>query len=137
MTWFVQSRLEERKRIEERLIGERTRVYSDILAPYIKLFGGLGRGGEEQAMKQMLSHDYRKTAFELNLIGSDEVVRAYNALMATSFDAEKTGKQDPAEMMRRWGELLLAIRKSQGNPKTKLGPTDMLRGMIKDIDQFL
>jgi len=39
--------------------------------------------------------------------------------------------------MRLWGALLIEIRKSLGNKKTKLKEVDMLRGMIKDIDNFL
>jgi len=79
---------------------------------------------------------YRKTAFNLNLFGSDEVVKAYNALMQHTYEAESTEKQDPKEMMRLWGMLLLEIRKSLGNKKTKLDELDMLRAMIKDIDEY-
>jgi len=85
----------------------------------------------------MTSYEYRKTAFNLNLFGSDEVVRAYNALMQHTYEAESAEKQDPTKMMSLWGTLLLEIRKSLGNEKTKLDKLDMLRGMIKDIDEYL
>jgi len=39
-------------------------------------------------------------------------------------------------MMRLWGSLLLEIRKSLGNKNTKLNEIDMLRAMIKDIDNL-
>jgi hypothetical protein len=102
----------------------------------IRLFADLKGQGPIQVIKKITSYEYRKTAFDLNLFGSDEVVRAYNALMKHTYEAEATGKQDPKEMMRLWGRLLLEIRRSLGNKKTKLNEFDMLRAMIKDIDNL-
>jgi len=70
------------------------------------------------------------------LVGSDEVISAYNELMRHAYRAEETGKQNPEQMMRLWGSLLLEIRKSLGHKNTKLDEWDMLRGMIKNIDKF-
>jgi hypothetical protein len=137
-TWFIKSRVEELRATEERLRDQRRKIYLEILDPYIRLFAELkGKGPPVQALKKMTSYGYRKTAFNLNLFGSDDVVRAYNALMQHTYEAESTGKQDPKEMMRLWGRLLLEIRKSLGNKKTSLNEVEMLRGMIKDIDVYL
>jgi len=56
--------------------------------------------------------------------------------MKNTYETEATGKSNPKEMMRLWGTLLLEIRKSLGNKKTKLNEFDMLRAMIKDIDSL-
>ena len=57
-----------------------------MLAPIIKLFSDIKKmGGPEAAIKQLTSYDYRKTAFELTLFGSDEVVQSYNAIMQCAF----------------------------------------------------
>jgi hypothetical protein len=136
ITWFLKSRVEELRATEERLREERRKIYGQILDPYIRLFADLKGQGPAQALKKITSYDYRKTAFDLNLFGSDEVVRAYNALIKHIYEAESTGEQDPKEMMRLWGNLLLEIRKNLGNKKTKLNEFDMLRAMIKDIDNL-
>lgn len=136
ITWFLKSRVEELRAAQERLREERRKIYGQILDPYIHLFADLKGQGPTQAIKSITSYDYRKTAFELNLFGSDEVVRAYNALMEYTYKTESTKRQDPKEMMRLWGGLLLEIRKSLGNKKTKLHELDMLRAMIKDIDNL-
>ena len=136
ITWFLKSRVEELRATEERLREERGKIYGQILDPYIRLFADLKGQGPTQAMKMITSYEYRKTAFDLNLFGSDEVVRAYNALMKHTYEAESTGEQKPKEMMRLWGSLLLEIRRSLGNRKTKLDEFDMLRAMIKDIDSL-
>lgn len=137
ITWFIKSRVEELRATEERLREDRRKIYAQILDPYIRLFADLKGQGPIQAVKKITSYDYRKTAFDLNLFGSDEVVRAYNTLMQHTYEAESTGKQDPNIMMRLWGNLLLEIRKSLGNKKTKLNEFDMLRAMIKDIDSIV
>lgn len=135
ITWLLKSRVEELRTTEERLREERRKIYSQILDPYIRLFADKEQG-PAQAIGKITSYEYRKTAFDLNLFGSDEVVRAYNALMKHTYEAESTGKRDPKEMIRLWGGLLLEIRKSLGNKKTELNELDMLRAMIKDIDNL-
>jgi len=134
ITWFIKSRVEELRATEEKLREERRKIYRQILDPYIYIFADLKGQGPTQAIEKIISCEYRKTAFDLNLFGSDEVVRAYNAFMKHAYEAESTGKQDPKEMMHLWGSLLLQIRRSLGNKKTKLNNLDMLRAMIKDID---
>jgi len=80
ITWFLKSRVEELRATEERLREERRKIYGQILDPYIRLFADLKGQGPVQALKKIGSYEYRKTAFDLNLFGSDEVVRAYNNL---------------------------------------------------------
>ena len=140
VSWFVKSRIEELQAIRETLNEERRKIYKELLEPYINIFVGIKnkKGSEEQAIQQITSYDYRKTAFGLNLFGSDEVIRAYNNLMQYVYKFEAGGDQkpQPKEMMRLWGMFLLEIRKNLGNKKTKLNEIDMLRGMIKDIDKL-
>jgi hypothetical protein len=135
ITWFIKSKIEELRAIEVKLREERRNIYAQILDPYIRLFADLKSKGPDEALKMITSYDYRKTAFDLNLFGSDEVVRAYNELMKHTYEAEATGNH-PVEMMLLWGKLLLEIRKSLGNKKTKLNEIDMLRAMIKDIGKL-
>ena len=135
ITWFLKSRVQELRATEEKLREERRKIYSQLLDPYVRLFTNFKEQDAEPLIKKITSYEYRKTAFDLNLFGSDEVVRAYNALMQYSFQGESAMKQDPKELMRLWGSLLLAIRRSLGNKRTKLQELDMLRAMIKDIDE--
>ncbi len=134
--WIVRSRTEEYRAVREKLRAEQRAIYHAILEPYIGIFADLKGEGVSKATQKIVSYDYKKTAFDLNLIGSDEVVQAYNKMIQHAYKAEETGKQDPKEMMHLWGSLLLEIRKSLGNKNTKLDEWDMLRGMIKDIDRF-
>ena len=136
ITWLIKSKIEELRAVEEKLREDRRNVYAQILEPYIRIFADLKGKGKDEALKQVKSYEYRKTAFDLNLFGSDDVVRAYNDLMQHTYKAEATGNQNPNEMMLLWGKLLLEIRKSLGNKKTKLSEFDMLRAIIKDIEKL-
>ncbi len=137
ITWLLKSRVEELRAAEKNLLETRTKTYWDILEPYITLFSDTSEKARPGLIKMITSLQYRKTAFHLCLLGSDDVVQAYNAMLQHMYEAERTGKQDAIELMRLWGALLIEIRKSLGNKKTKLKEVDMLRGMIKDIDDFL
>ena len=136
---IIKSRLDELRAIEERLSAERRKIYAEILAPYVKLFAGISRGDAvaNEVGKEITSDEYRKAIFELGLLGSDDVVRAYNDLMQYFFKLGTTEKQDMRVTARLWGKLRLEIRRSLGNKKTKLNEFDMLRGEITDIDKFL
>ncbi len=134
LTWLIKSKAEELRAIEEKLREERRKIYAQILDPFIRVFADPKGKGPEQALKTITSYNYRKTAFDLILFGSDDVVRAYNDLMRYTYDAEAAGNEDPREMLRLWGRLLLEIRKSLGNKRSTLNELDMFRAMIKDLE---
>ena len=136
--WYFQSRLEAIRRAQDRLHDDRRKVYADLLNPIIRIFAGIKNPKEtRKALQEVQLFDWRRTAFEFSLIGSDDVVRSFNDMMQYFYKQEQADSQqqaDPFQVMRLWGELLLEIRKSVGDPKTRLSATDMLRAHIKDID---
>jgi hypothetical protein len=134
VVWFVQSRAEKLRRLEESLQDRRLKLYADTIDPFIRMFAGLGDAkAQAQVLVKMKSYEYRKAVFDLTMFGSDEVVQAYNGMFQHIYKSETQG-QNPREMMRLWAALLLAIRKSGGNPDTRLGEWDMLTSTIKDIE---
>lgn len=103
------------------------------LVPIIAFAGWYLRSGVE-----MVRREKEKLQDELNMMGSDDVVRALNELMQYSYGVERDGTSPkPEEMLRYWGRVLLAIRRDLGNKRTKLMDVDMLRGQIRDIDQVI
>jgi len=137
ITWIIKSKKEELQAIEETLREERRKVYMEILDPYFHLFMDPGGVGQDTAMEKILSYKYRKTSFELNLFGSDDVVSAYNTLLQYMYKAEREGEIDQKELFSNFGNFLLAIRKSLGIKKTELTNIDMLKSMIKDIETIM
>ena len=136
IVWIIKAKIEELRAIEEKLGDDRRKVYEQILEPYIRIFTDLKGSGPEEAIQTIKSFDYRKAAFNLNLFGSDNVVTAYNELMQCFFKYETGQVSDPHDMLRKWGNFLLEIRKSLGNQSTRLKGIDMLKGMIKDVEKL-
>lgn len=135
ITWIIKSKYEELLTIQEKLLEERRIIYKKILDPYIQLFSNLKNSNNvNEATRKLTSFEYKKTAFDLNLFGSDKVVLAYNEIMQYAYKSESTGNSGSAEILLLWGKLLLEIRKNLGNKKTKLKEIDMLKAMIKDIE---
>lgn len=95
ITWFIKSRVEELQATEKRLQEDCRKIYIQILDPYIRLFADLKGQGQIKAIRKIASLEYRRIAFELNLFGSDNVIRAYNNLMKHTYEAESTGDQKP------------------------------------------
>jgi hypothetical protein len=103
------------------------------------MFSGMGDPTtQKKVVKQITSFEYRQKAFEFSLLGSDDVVNAFNDMMQYYYRLERRNDEpDPAEMLGYFGGFLLAIRKDVGNPKTKLSEIDMLRGIITDIEKLI
>lgn len=135
--WYFQSQIDTIRRAQDRLHDDRRKVYADVLEPIIRLFAGIRDQKETQkALQQIRSFEWRRSAFEFSLIGSDDVVRAFNEMMQYiyRFDPNSGPQIHPVELMRLLGAFLLEIRKSVGEPKTSLLPVDMLKPHIKEIE---
>jgi hypothetical protein len=144
ISWRFRTRLERAHSLEDQLRSERVEIYNDILEPFIILLTTevawqsnpkhRKRPKDEVAGEILLSVEYRKRAFQLSLIGSDEVVRAYNELFQFFYGHTGTDVSSSVTkgMMTRLGNLLLAIRKSAGNEATKLESLDMVEWIFSD-----
>ena len=134
--WFLRTRYEAARREAERLHATRRKTYMAILEPYILLFASLkDPEAQEKVLNLITSVDHRRAIFELNLMGADHVVRAFNEFSQLGFHASDS---KPSEnIIVCWGKVLVAIRKDLGNKGTKLKAIDMLRSQITDIDQFI
>ena len=138
--WFLRQYFDSVKRERERLQDERRNIYMQILEPYIWLFTSVGNQDTraEEALKQLKSFDYRKTSFELKLMGSDKVVLMLNSLMQHFYtrDSHQNNNEPDHTGIFLLGKFFLAIRRDLIK-NTKLDHIDMLRDFIKDIDKYL
>lgn len=99
-----------------------------------------GQKKDETAISRMLSVEYRHLAFKLSLVGNDEVVRAYNKLMQFFYRMESDPMPLEAKTVR-WlalmSNLLLEIRKSMGNPTSRLDRWEMIEWFMKKTPHFV
>ena len=138
VVWFIKAQVENIRREKERLQSERKKIYFDVLDPFMRAMTGLGNEAEsKKAFRQIATHEYKKKmAFELGMMGSEEVVRAFNELMQMLYKVDEEEDPPTQTLMHKWGELMLAVRRDLTGKKTKLKPVDMLKSWIKDIDSF-
>lgn len=146
--WRIRIQLERNRELEEKLRIERIKIYNDLIRPFIILFSPEQKNKSQEykeatAAQHLLTTDYRRVGFELALLGSDAVIKAYNDLMqhffqATNSTEPKVGEMDAiTKMIILMGNLLLEIRKSMGNEKTKLTNVDMLEWFISDARKLI
>ena len=146
--WYVRQSIERKGKLEEELREDRLEIYNKILEPFFVLLMTdaawaadpkmKGKDKSQTAMRTMLSWEYKKTALQLSLIGSDGVVRAYSKLMQTAFhaeDVESPATETGLGMIGLLGDLLLEIRKGAGNSATKITNMGMLEWFLKDLPQ--
>lgn len=142
--WNIRNRVERARELEEKLRDERINVYFQILEPYII---GLtkpenitndkalkGKSQQQLIQEKILSLEYRNAAFKLSLMGSDNVVRAFNALMQ-GFYKQSSGQTNPEQVLLL-GKFLLEVRRGVGNENTSLDMLNMLEWLITDIQKF-
>jgi hypothetical protein len=143
----LKQRIERQNQLEDKLRDDRINTYNEILEPFI-LFLTSDAAWESDpknrkknkvdiATRKMLSLDYRKAGFKLSLVGSDEVVSAYNNLMQLFYQAGDNPSHEVAlgnlrTMMDLLGTFLLEIRRSMGNEHTELDNWEMLEWFLKD-----
>lgn len=127
---WIDNRYKKINSLEDKLREDRRKIYFDLLEPFVKLFNR--ENSREEAITYIVSEKYRRTSFEVTLIGSDAVVRAHGDLMQQTFHEVN----EPKKMIGSLAALLLELRKDLEHTNTKLTKKDMLRHMITDIDEF-
>ena len=137
--YLIRSKKEEARVSQQKLNEERRNTYRKIISPYIGILTGLkDKAGTGKALAVIQSQEHKQTVFDLIFFGSDDVVKAHNALFQYAYkdEAGESAEQRGMMFMRLWGKLLLEIRKDVGNKDTKLNDLDMLRWLIMDIDKL-
>lgn len=148
--WKYRQSIDRKAKLEEKLRDDRIEIYNSILEPFIiilmkdeawkedKKHKGINK--DKYATSILLSLDYRKISFKLSLLGSDNVVIAFNNLMQFFYaQSEQSSSCDAShtyEMMSLLGKFLLEIRKSMGNEATKIDNWGMLEWFLTDARQF-
>ncbi len=146
--WKYRQSIERKIKLEEGLRDDRIEIYNKILEPFVILlmpetawhFSSKNKDKDKIAMTQMLSLEYRQISFKLSLIGSDEVVLAFNNLFqhfySQSDKSHTYSDKNLKKTMSLLGNFLLEIRKSMGNESTKLDNWSMLEWFITDVKKI-
>lgn len=134
--WILKTKNEELQLIQQKISEERIRLYGTMLEPYVRLLASVNSPKEvEKSVKQIQSFEWQNASTHLILFGSDDVIKAWNRFAQCNY---RMG-DDPAnntmfDLLKFYGEMLLAIRKDVGNKNTKLNSKETMMWKIKDIE---
>ncbi|MFP7721419.1 hypothetical protein [Lysobacter sp. A3-1-A15] len=132
--WAIRSSIEQRREYQRLLAEQKRKHYFEFLDFMSKFIDTSGDGRPPQLKRKpdqpVSLNEFRMWSLRLTLIGSDEVVKAWNHARLNETDAE-----DPLGVLKRWGRLWLAMRKDCGHPDTQLGVTDVLGSFVNDIEK--
>lgn len=134
--WYFRSKWEASQKRQESLRDERAATYMSILDPFIRLFSDLSPHNQKKIREALTSLESRKASFRLVLVGEDNVVRAWNAMWSAAYDLDNQKNDGNTVLLRKFGAVLLEIRKSVGSSGTALEQKDMLAWLIKDIENI-
>lgn len=135
--WWLKARNQELRAIEKMLREEQRKIYKEILDPYIGLFSDQNKNiSSGSLVKKLTSHQYKSKAFEMFFFGSGEVIKAYNKLIQHGSRINPENAEPDLTIVTDFGQLLLEVRKSLGNKKTKLNAKEMLGVIINDLSKL-
>jgi hypothetical protein len=123
VVWLVRADVEKRREYERLLNQQKRDQYAqfiDVMNTYLPI------KDEPEQLPPSLS-DLRKWSMKLMLVGSDDVVRAWNTARITTDNGR--------DVIRNYGRMLLAMRRDSGHHHTKLKPSDMLGSFINDVHE--
>lgn len=138
--WAIRSNIEQ-KREHQKLLAERKREhYLQFLEFLAKFIGTPDSPETTKGVPNVAPNspavpleELRMWSLRLTLIGSDEVVTAWNRTRLGR--TTEQGQADESQVLRNWGQLWLAMRKDCGHLDTKLNVTDVLAAFVNDIEQ--
>lgn len=146
LIFTIGNRITNLRQLEEKLRNDRIEIYNKILEPFFLVFSteaiiqasmkyskDKSKTGADLATEKILSLSYQDYAFKLSLIGSDNVVKAFNNLMQVAFDETDSSEAKGERLIMHIAKLLLEIRKSVGNESTRLHALEMLEWKITDV----
>ena len=134
VAWAIRSNIEQ-KREHQRLLAESKRNH------YLQFLEFMSRSisannDETSSPKGLPSPEaiaeLRMWSLRLTLIGSDDVVNAWNAARLNS--TLNLQSDNEFSVLRNWGKLWLEMRKDSGHPDTKLEISDVLASFVNDIE---
>ncbi len=133
--WLIRSTWEDMRAREHLVYESRRKAYLDAIEPFAQIFAGLKNPRElKKALARAGATSTRMSMMTLALIGSDEVVRAYNKMWRYAYDND--GEGSGSQLLELLCGLMLSMRKDVGNRQTSVQPLDMMSSQISDIHEL-
>lgn len=130
MGWLYRHERERRELVERQLSEPKYKAYMALINVF---FDAMKATKGEKPLGELTDRmiDANK---DVVIYGSDDVVKTYLSWQAKT--RARSGGME-LELFELFGEVVIAIRRDMGNPKTKIVSRDILRMIITDFDEAL
>lgn len=128
--WIIATTVERKAEYRRTLAEEKRRLYYEFIDTIIEYLNRSQSGQEVELNKQEL----QRWSLRLSMVASDEVLRAWILIRRKAEDTSHE-KQEPTEVLKPWGTLLVAMRKDCGHADSAVKPSDLLSAFVNDVHQ--
>jgi hypothetical protein len=136
IAWLVRTEVEKKRELTRLLAEQKRKQYVEFLDLFLQFTR------KDQA-EPPSPEKYREWSMRLILLGSDEVVKAWNVVrnlgdggLSDEQASEEQKRANLIRMMRAWGTMLLEMRKDAGHPDTKLVKSDVFETFVNNFDEL-
>ena len=140
VAWAIQTAVQQRQEYRRLLAEQKRQQYFELL-DFLNQSSGVSSENSEEDQDPERLRQLRRWSLRLTMIGSDEVVKAWNH--ARTAPPPNEAPQDEGERIQHaakillpWGNLWLAMRRDCGHLDTKLTVTDMLASFVNDVESY-
>jgi len=130
--WMVSEHIARRREHQKLLAEQKREMYFKFLEFILFFIDAEEKGRAKDKPEDEVIEEMTHWSLKLVLVGSDGVVKAWNAMRAES------GEGDTSRRFRRVAKLLTEMRKDCGHHGTSLSKSELLSVMIKieDLQQL-
>lgn len=122
--WMYQHEKQKRTNIEKNLSEKKYEVYMELITLFFEAILNVKKGIENSTDQIDRMTNLNK---EIIIYGSDEVIKIL--YLWTKKAREKSNN------LKYFGDILIAIRKDMGYPKTKISGDDFLKQLLIEYEQ--
>jgi flagellar motor component MotA len=131
-TWIghaVVSVLQRRTEKDKALEAEKRVAYKQLLQVLFGVLKTVKQGGTE-AVEQEIGDKFFELARDMTVYASDEVLRLFIRFK------NQQQPENPIQVLKLFGELIIAIRKDLGHDQTTVSVKEVLSSFITDVDNL-
>ena len=126
--WIISEHISRRREHQKLLAEQKRKMYFEFLEFFLSITIAVREGKKDEGISTDQVNELSAWSLKLGLVGSDEVVKAWNAIRVCGETRDGTAMFAPI------AALLAAMRRDCGHYGTTLTPVDLLALMVKSED---
>lgn len=126
--WLFRAEKEKRAAIENQLSEKKYKVYQSVIGLFIEIINSVRKN--QPLDQEYLFEKMTGITKELIIYGSDPVLKRF------SYYKQHASPQEPIRALKLYYDVMIAIRKDMGHPKTVANEDDLLGMFLADYNVY-